>query len=283
MKKITTIFSAVALTVLCGTISQTANCQVISYVDDTLGALSMTDPNATATSLMRVNGATLPSAICHYGFSSKSFSTTAFNDTSKAVEVDVTPNSGHTLSVTGFVADLRRSNTGPVSARFAYSTNGGSTWTDQGSDQTPMHAGCDTLTTITWTTPVVVAAPSTLMFRVYAYSAGASTGTFQIKNLNVNGSVTGPVSITELENNFSDILVTPNPVSAQAMLSYSVSDTREVEISLYNMLGQKVQDVAAGTQAGGKHSFNLNMYVPGVYFARVRSGNETHTIRVEKI
>ncbi len=284
MNKTFTFFSAAVLTVIFATKTQNASAQIITYVDDTLGALSMTDPNATATPLNRVNGAIIPASICHNGFSSKGFNSPgAFADSFKAVEVDVTPNSGHTLSVTGFTADLRRSNTGPVSARYAYSTDGGTTWTNQGSDQTPMHAGCDTLTTITWTTPVVVAAPSTLKFRVYGYAASAATGTFQIKNLSVNGAVTGPVSVSELEQTFGQVLVTPNPVSENGTITYSLNDSREVEISLFNILGQKVQDIATGVQARGGHSFNFSMPSSGVYFVRIRSGNQTQTLRVEKI
>ena len=283
MKKIYTIVSAGMLFAAATFNVQRTVAQVVSYTDDTLGAMNMIDPNATATPLNRVNGSSRPTAICMNGFSSKGFNTTgSFADTFRAVEVDVTPNSGHTLNVTGFTADLRRSNTGPVSARYAYSTDGGTTWTDQGADETPMHAGCDTLTTIPWTTTLTVPAPGSLMFRVYGYGASASTGTFQIKNLSVLGSVTGPVSVPEVTNNLSEVSVVPNPMSGAGFLRYSLVGKSDVTLIVVNELGQKVQMTDLAQQAPGVHSISLSLPATGIYFVTLKNGDEYKTLRVEK-
>ncbi len=262
--------------------------QVITYTADTLGALSFTNANVTATSLTRVNGASLPTAICSSGFSTKSFTTAAsapaFSDTLHAVEVTVTPNSGHTLNVTSFVADLRRSNTGPTNARYAYSTNGGTTWTDQGTDQTPMHAGCDTLTTCTWTTSFTVAAPNTLKFRVYAYLSSSASGTFQIKNLNINGTVTPPTSISELNADVNNIVVFPNPINNSTKINYHLSTPNNVTINVFNLLGQQTAVILNNEmQEVGEYNISAPTLVPGIYFVRVTIGNETITKRIEKL
>jgi hypothetical protein len=107
-----------------------------------------------------------------------------------AAQVSVSPNAGYTLNVTGFSADLRRSPAGPVAVRFAYSTDGGTTWTDQGIDQSPNNAGCGVTTTATWATTATVVAPAGLKFRVYGYNAASSGGTVQILNVVINGTVT---------------------------------------------------------------------------------------------
>ncbi len=166
--------------------------QIISYTSATTGALSSVAANATGTALARVNGATAPGAPCGTGFSSDAFtSTTTYSATLPAIEVTVTPASGYALNVTGFTADMRRSSTGPASVRYAYSTDGGTTWINQGSNQSPNNASCGTTTTGTWNTTVSVLAPGVLKFRVYGFNASGSTGTFQILNLKVNGTVSG--------------------------------------------------------------------------------------------
>ena len=169
-----------------------SNAQILSYTSSTTGALSSVAANATGTALARVNGVATTGTPCGTGFSSASFtSTTTYSSTLGAIQVTCTPNTGYTLNVTGFSAGLRRSSTGPADVRFAYSTNGGTTWINQGSNQSPDNAACGTTTTGTWTTSFTVAAPAVLMFRVYGFDASSTSGTFQILNLTINGTVTG--------------------------------------------------------------------------------------------
>ncbi len=181
--------------------------QIVSYTSSTTGALNSVATHATGTALARVNGATAPGSPCGTGFSSASFtSTTTYSSTLPAIEVSATPASGYQLNVTGFSVDLRRSSTGPADVRFAYSTDGGTTWTNQGSNQSPDNASCGTATTGTWTTTIAVVAPSVLKFRVYGFDASGTTGTFQILNLNINGTVasasgcTAPTLSTSVTN-----------------------------------------------------------------------------------
>lgn len=170
----------------------TANAQILTYTSATSGALNAVDPNASGTALARVNGCNAPGSPCSTGFSCTNFSSsTTYSSSEAAVEVTCTPNSGYSLNVTGFSADLRRSSSGPASVRYAYSTDGGTTWTSQGSNQSPDNASCGTTTTGTWTTSFTVSSPNTLKFRVYGFNASSTAGTFQILNLNVNGTVTG--------------------------------------------------------------------------------------------
>jgi hypothetical protein len=163
--------------------------QILSYTSSTTGALNSVATGATGTSLTRVNGANAPGSPCGTGFSNTNFSsTTTYSTSLAAIEVTVTPNSGNSLNVTGFSADLRRSSTGPASVRYAYSTDGGTTWTNQGSNQSPNNASCGSATTGTWSTTFT--ASSVLKFRVYGFNASSTAGTFQILNLNINGTVT---------------------------------------------------------------------------------------------
>ena len=171
--------------------SHTSYGQILTYTNDSSGALSSVATNATGTPLSRVNGATRPGTPCSSGYSVTSFpSTTTYATTLPAIETSVSANTGYTLNVTGFSVDLRRSATGPANVRYAYSTDGGTTWTDQGLDQSPNNAVCGTTTTATWSTTFTVSAPNQLIFRVYGFNASGTTGTFQILNLIINGTVT---------------------------------------------------------------------------------------------
>ena len=164
--------------------------QVLTYTNNTAGTLATVAANVTATSLARVNGAATPGAPCGSGFSVSAFANvTVYSAGLAAVEVSVTPNTGFTINITGFSAGLRRSASGPANVRYAYSTDGGATWIDQGTDQVPNNAACGITTTGTWTTPIAVPAPLTLRFRIYGFNAPSASGALQLLNLVLDGTV----------------------------------------------------------------------------------------------
>jgi len=159
-----------------------------NYVDNTSGAPLSVSPNATATSLSRVNGAGSSTA-CTTGFTSKSFpATTTFNTTLPAIEFTITPSSGYQLQAASISAGMRRSNTGPASVRMAYSLNGGSTWIDEGTNHTLSSSTCGVMTTITWDFSDF-ASVQQVKFRIYGFNASATSGVFQLMNVNLNGKV----------------------------------------------------------------------------------------------
>ncbi len=173
----------------------TSRAQILSYTNDTSGALNVIATNATGSALSRLNSATKPGTPCNTGFSVTSFSTgSIYSAVLPCIETSVSANTGYALQVTGFSIDMRRSAAGPASVRFAYSIDGGSTWADQGLDQSPNNAGCGITTTATWATSLTVTAPAQLKFRVYGFNAGSISGNFQALNLQINGSVTGASS-----------------------------------------------------------------------------------------
>jgi gliding motility-associated-like protein len=167
------------------------------YSNATTGAYASLAPNLTATTLGLVGswGSNTP---CSNGGGisgitvSPSFSTySPTNASSPALNVNITPNAGYVIKVTSISVALRRSSTGPTKARLAYSTDGGTTWIDDGVDYSPNNASCGSFSAYTWTlaTPANVCS-GMLKVRVYYFAAGAATGTCQTVNLGVNGTVT---------------------------------------------------------------------------------------------
>ena len=166
---------------------------IYTYADDVTGAPYYTDPLLGSYTSLTAIGTTSASP-CGYGFSGMSGWPTSvtYSSTGPAVQVTLTASAGHSLKVTGFKANLRRSTTGPNFARLAYSTDGVS-WTDDGVDHVPYNGSCASPTgggtaLASWTSFCV--SGTTLYFRIYAYDASGSGGTFQIyDSLNIIGAV----------------------------------------------------------------------------------------------
>ena len=177
-------------------LSSGAQSQIYYYTNATNGAYNMLAANLTATNLVTVGswGSNTP---CTAGGGISGLTTApAFttynpaNASSPALNVNITPNTGYYIQVNSIAVSLRRSGTGPAKARLAYSTDGGTSWIDNGSDYIPNNAGCGSFTTNTWTlaTPAYVCS-GMLKVRVYYYASGAATGTCQTANLRIMGAV----------------------------------------------------------------------------------------------
>lgn len=230
--------------------------QVLSYTSDTSGALNMVAANATGNPLSRVNGATRPGTPCSSGFSATNFTSAgAYSSTLQAIETSVTPDPGYSLNITGFSVDLRRSATGPVYVRLAYSTDGGTTWIDQGTNQTPNNAACGTTTTATWTTSV--SASAILKFRIYGFSASGTTGTMQILNLLINGAV---VSVAGCG--------VPSGLSATAITTTTatLNWTAVGGAVSYNIQYRQVGTTTWSTTTSGTNSVAISGLTPGTNY-----------------
>lgn len=163
---------------------------IYTYLDNTAGIPTYVDPLITTyTNLTPVGtGFTTP---CTWGFSGiDGFTAISYTSSGPCIEITLTAALGYTITSNGFTAGLRRSSTGPVSARMAYSTDG-TTWIDEGLDHFPLNATCATSTSGTtlasWTTFSV--SNNVLHFRIYPFGASGMGGTIQIYGLNIIGNV----------------------------------------------------------------------------------------------
>lgn len=174
----------------CALLPVFANAQIYLYTNNSNGVPSAVAANASGSNLTRVNGAIVPTSPCASGFSSTKFSnTTVFNTGLKAIEFTVTPDVGFQLNILSLTAGLRRSNTGPALTRFAYSADGGTTWTDEGTDHAPKNASCGNVLNYTWS--IALTTTNAVMVRIYGFNASATTGTLQLLNITLDGTVTG--------------------------------------------------------------------------------------------
>jgi hypothetical protein len=67
----------------------------------------------------------------------------------------------------------------------------------------------------------------------------------------------------------------PNPFNARTTFRYSLAQTGQVSLRIYNLLGQEVATVADGVQTAGVHtaSYDMNDLPSGVYVYRLQSGS----------
>ncbi len=67
----------------------------------------------------------------------------------------------------------------------------------------------------------------------------------------------------------------PNPFNPNTVIRYQLSAASDIQLTVYNMLGQKVQTLVNGRQNGGKYSvpFDANDLASGVYLYRLSTGN----------
>ncbi|MEM8559406.1 MAG: T9SS type A sorting domain-containing protein, partial [Bacteroidota bacterium] len=77
--------------------------------------------------------------------------------------------------------------------------------------------------------------------------------------------------------------VYPNPFTDQASLNLEVARSQDVDIAVYNLLGQRVATLANETLAAGEvHEFELNgRNLPsGLYVIRAQGAEFSDTVRV---
>jgi hypothetical protein len=74
----------------------------------------------------------------------------------------------------------------------------------------------------------------------------------------------------------------PNPFNAHTSINYSLSKTSQVEINIYNIMGQKVTTLSEGIQPAGEHKaiWEATDFTSGIYFAKLEAGEKNQTIKM---
>ena len=71
----------------------------------------------------------------------------------------------------------------------------------------------------------------------------------------------------------------PNPTRSSATLRYALAEAGDVEIALFNTLGQRVAVLATGPRAAGTHDITVRAdgLAAGVYVVRLTAGGTSQT------
>ncbi len=95
------------------------------------------------------------------------------------------------------------------------------------------------------------------------------------------------VGIDEISesSNISNFNVYPIPIKDIGTVTYELNTNQKVSISLLNSIGQSVLEISNGEQPAGEYNLNFNTasLLPGIYFLRMKIGNEVVGKRIVKL
>ncbi len=81
----------------------------------------------------------------------------------------------------------------------------------------------------------------------------------------------------------NSVKVIPNPFTGSSEMSINVVEETEIEISIYNTLGEVVFNQPDKILTPGTYKYSIEVPVPGIYYLRVKTNDATTNIRLVKI
>ncbi|MFN0188350.1 MAG: T9SS type A sorting domain-containing protein [Bacteroidia bacterium] len=117
---------------------------------------------------------------------------------------------------------------------------------------------------------------------VTVYHNGGVLG-FDCKDYTLQGGgTTGVNSIAYATN--ADIISYPNPFSITTTLEFNLNETKNVSISIFDVVGREAKSITAKNIQSGKNKINLDLSElnNGIYFCRIKSNQNSQTIKLIK-
>jgi hypothetical protein len=67
----------------------------------------------------------------------------------------------------------------------------------------------------------------------------------------------------------------PNPFNPKTVIGYQLAKGSEVDLSIYNILGQRVETLVSGKQAAGSYRMEWDVanHPSGVYYYQIKAGD----------
>ena len=97
-----------------------------------------------------------------------------------------------------------------------------------------------------------------------------------------NGVLAGILKFAELPQEFALTVIYPNPFNSQSRLNYTLPEKGEINLTIYNLAGQKVTQLVNGTIEAGYHStvWDATGMPSGIYFVRLNGCNVVKTAKM---
>jgi hypothetical protein len=80
--------------------------------------------------------------------------------------------------------------------------------------------------------------------------------------------------------NLEAVQVWPNPSSSSANLSFSVTESCDIELSLFDLSGRLLSVLAQGIHVAGEYTIQTGNLSSGIYLCRFKAGTSVSTTRV---
>ena len=92
------------------------------------------------------------------------------------------------------------------------------------------------------------------------------------------------VGVSEISSNFNyEVGVYPNPTNAQVNITFELPTQQEVEINVYNLIGEKLYSENLGDRSGKiMQTLDFTSYATGMYIIQVKVGKEYVSKKVIK-
>ena len=86
-----------------------------------------------------------------------------------------------------------------------------------------------------------------------------------------------------IDGDFKDLeLLVTTPIRNEIRISYTLSKTSSVQITLYDILGRKVQTLIKRTDSPGRREVTRTVNLPsGTYFVRLKTPDKTQSRKLE--
>jgi hypothetical protein len=100
-----------------------------------------------------------------------------------------------------------------------------------------------------------------------------------------NVTISLPTTVAEVANQMpTQLSVQPNPFKNRLEIKYTLAQTADIELSVFDVLGNKVQTLQTATQTAGEYqtAWDANTATTGVYFLRLWDGRQVQTFRIIK-
>jgi hypothetical protein len=114
---------------------------------------------------------------------------------------------------------------------------------------------------------------------VYFNQNDAASGDTAAIRAAINNALAAANGIYDSKNLSINVSVFPNPAKENSILSVTLNQNTIINVSLINLLGEEVKLIASGLYPAGETQIQMNTsgLSSGVYFVRVKSGNEIVT------
>lgn len=111
--------------------------------------------------------------------------------------------------------------------------------------------------------------------------AGTGGNYLWLDNINVDAAKQSAIANSSIQN----VILYPNPASLYTQVQFSLSKAANVNIEMFNILGEKVSTQNLGNQAIGEHNYKLDVNnVPsGMYTIRITAGTDVLTQSVSVV
>jgi hypothetical protein len=96
------------------------------------------------------------------------------------------------------------------------------------------------------------------------------------------GISVGAERVSEKPDRFEVSQNYPNPFNPSTTITVRLATAAELDVDIFNMLGQKIDDIALGALPSGVHEVRLaaESYSSGIYLVRVRAGQQVREVRM---